>query len=230
MLKTSATFSRPPGRGRPGPRGFWKGFVSGKSWKLWLVPGGALFAVMVALVNSPLFAQVAPSLPFLYGAVFAVGLLLAWRFHSSRILFSLPTLLLAHRAVEFFSAGQAFSGPGRSAVILAALLVPVNFMVFAAMRERGLAIAGIAPRFGLLFLESVVVAVWCRPENNGVPLHSANFPSLPVWALAGFVAAAAVGVWRFLRTRRPIEPGFVWSVAAVFMWLEFAPVGKRADA
>jgi diguanylate cyclase (GGDEF)-like protein len=100
------------------------------------------------------------------------------------------------------------------------------------MRERGLIIAGIAPRFGLLFLESVVFAVLCRPENSPAnPPHS-GAAAIPLWILLllTFVAAIAVFVRRFFQTRKPIEPGFVWSVAAVFMWLQFAPVGKASDA
>jgi diguanylate cyclase (GGDEF)-like protein len=189
-----------------------------------------LLALAAALVNSTLFIQVAPSLAFYYVAVFVGGLLLAWRFNSSRVLFSLLVLLLAHRAVDFFSEGQIHAGPGRTAVALAALLIPLNFIVFAAMRERGLVIAGIAPRFGLLFLESVIFAVLCRPENSPArPLHAGD-PAIPLWILLSFVAATAVFVRRFFQTRKPIEPGFAWSVAAVFMWLEFAPAGKAADA
>ena len=204
------------------------------------MPGGALLALAAALVNSSLFLQVAPSLAFYYVGAFAAGLFLAWRFNSSRVLFSLLVLLVAHRAVDFFAAGQinaasvlaasVHSGPGRTAVALAALLVPLNFIVFAAMRERGLIIAGIAPRFGLLFLESVVFAVLCRPENSPAnpPHHGAA--AIPLWILLSFVAAIAVFVRRFFQTRKPIEPGFVWSVAAVFLWLQFAPVGKASDA
>ena len=194
------------------------------------MPGGLLLALAAALVSSSLFAQVTPSLAFYYVAVFVGGLLLAWRFNSSRVLFSLLVLLLAHRAVDFFSEGQIHAGPGRTAVALAALLIPLNFIVFAAMRERGLVIAGIAPRFGLLFLESVIFAVLCRPENSPArPLHAGD-PAIPLWILLSFVAATAVFVRRFFQTRKPIEPGFAWSVAAVFMWLEFAPAGKAADA
>jgi diguanylate cyclase (GGDEF)-like protein len=204
--------------------------VSGKTWKAWLMPGGVLLALMAALVNSPVFTLVAPSLGFYYVAVFAAGLILAWRFHSSRILFSLLTLLLAHRAVEFFSAGHVARGPGHTALILASLLVPINFIVFAVASERGLVIAGIAPRAGLFFLESVVVAVLCRPENSAVHPQRSSVGEIPVWAMLGFAAALAVFVQRFLKSRRPVEPGFVWSAAAVFLWLEFAPVGKIADA
>ena len=136
-------------------------------WKSWLLPGGLLLALSAALVNSSLLDRVAPSLGFYYFAVFAAGLLLAWRFNSSRVLFSLLGLLLAHRAVEFFSLGRTRTGPGHTAVVLAALLIPLNGVALASyMRERGITVAGIAPRFGILFLESVVVAVLCRPENG----------------------------------------------------------------
>jgi diguanylate cyclase (GGDEF)-like protein len=209
--------------------------MHGRTWKAWLVPGGLLLALVAALVNSSLFVQVAPSLSFYYVAVFAAGLLLAWRFNSSRLLFSLLALLLAHRAVAFFSngptqTGNVLIGPGRTAVALAALLIPLNFIAFAQMRERGLTLPGIAPRFGLLFLESVIFAVLCRPENSpATPLHPGAFP-IPLWILLSFVAAIAVFVWRFFQTRKPIEPGFAWSVAAVFLWLQFAPLGKASDA
>ncbi len=202
--------------------------MAGKGWKIWLFPGALLLALSAALVNSPLFPQIAPSLSFYYVAVFAAGLLLSWRFNSSRILFSLLVLLLADKALAFFAAGQVRSGPGRTAVVLLAVLVPVNFALFALIRERGLVLAGVGPRFALLFLESVMVAIWCRPENSLIARTSAA--GLPPWALVGFVAAVGVFVTRFIQTRKLIEPGFVWSVAAVFLWLEFAPLGNKSTA
>ena len=204
--------------------------MNGKTWKTWLVPGGLLLALVAGLATSPVFVQLAPSLSFYYVAVFAGGLLLAWRFNSSRILFSLLTLLLAHRAVEFFADGRVASGPGHTALTLAALLIPLNFIAFASMRERGLVIAGIAPRFGLLLLEAVVVAVLCRPENSPASLHQPNTEAIPAWLLLGFVVAVGVSVRRYLQTRRPIEPGFAWSAATVVLWIEFAPLGNAADA
>ena len=203
--------------------------VPGRTWKAWLFPGGLLLAVSVAMVSSSLFTLLAPSVGFYYVAVFAAGLLLSWRFNSSRILFSLLVLLLAHRAVEFFSGGQVSTGPGRMVVVLAAILIPLNYIAFAFMRERGLIIAGIGPRFGILFLESVVVAVLCRPENSPSVAHPSG-ASIPPWIFVTFLAAAGVFIMRFVQTRKPIEPGFVWCLAAVFPWLQFAPVGAMAHA
>jgi diguanylate cyclase (GGDEF)-like protein len=114
--------------------------------------------------------------------------------------------------------------------VLSAILIPVNFIVFAMTREKGVVIAAVAPRFGLLFLESVVVAVLCRPENSGVIAHQSTEDGIPLWMLLGFVAAIGVFIHRFRQTHRPIEPGFAWSAAAAAIWLQFAPLGKAADA
>ena len=202
--------------------------MPGKGWKPWLFPGALLLAVSAALINSRLFPQLAPSLSFYYVAVFAAGLMLSWRFNSSRILFSLLVLLIAHRAVAFFAEGHVATGPGRTAVLLMALMVPVNLVVFSVIKERGLVFAGVFPRFVLLLLEAVMVAVLCRPENSVIiPASSAR---LPTWAMLGFVTALAVFVIRFLQHGKLIETGFVWTSAAVFLWLEFSPLGKISDA
>jgi len=214
----------------PPPRLPYSEQVNTSAWKAWLVPGGILLALVATLVNTSLFVQIAPSLSVYYLTAFAAGLLLAWRFNSSRILFSLLALLLAHRAVDFFSAGHPLSGPGRTAVALAALLVPLNFIAFANLRERGLVVAGIVPRFGLLLLESVGFAILCRPENNPANPPPPAATSIPTWIFLSFVAAIVIFVRRFAQTRKPIEPGFVWSVATVFLWLRFAPLGKMSDA
>jgi diguanylate cyclase (GGDEF)-like protein len=201
-----------------------------KTWRTWLVPGGLLLGLAAVLVQSPLLTRAAPSIGFYYFTVFTCGLLLAWRFNSSRVFFSLLLLMLAHRAVEFFGAGRGtVSGPGRTAVIAVALLLPLNYIALALMRERGLVVAGIVPRFGILFLQSVVVAVLCRPENSGHSVVSSGWGRFPLWTGLSFLAAVAVFGVRCWQTRKPIEAGFVWSLAAVFLWLYSTPIGKVAD-
>jgi diguanylate cyclase (GGDEF)-like protein len=198
-----------------------------KIWKSWLLPGGLLLALTVAVVNSFLLERVGPSAGFYYFAVFTAGFFLAWRFNSSRVLFSLLLLLLAHRAVEFFSLGKGRTGPGHTAILLASILIPVNAIVLAYMRERGLTVAGIAPRFGLLFLQSVVVAVACRPENTAKLAPTSS--GLPLWAILAFAVAGIYLAVRYFMTRKPMEPGFLWSLITAFLWLDLSPVGKAAD-
>lgn len=198
-----------------------------RAWKAWLFPGGALLAGAWVLVNSPWLARFAPSLDFYYFAVFAAGLLLAWRFNSSRVLFSLLVLLLADRAVEFFSAGNTHTGPGQVAVIAVGSLIPLNSIVLAYMQERGLMFSGVVPRFTLLFFQAVLTAVLCRPET------SVMFPATREWIAPtlialSFVAAAGVLVLRFWRSQKPVEIGFVWSLCATFLWLR-SPLGSEAE-
>ena len=107
-----------------------------------LLPGALLLGVAALLLN--LLPASAPAINFYYYAVFGGGILLAARFHSSRVFFSLLVLFLGSRAIEFFASPGVSSGPGRIALEAVALLVPVNFALFAFVRERGLAIPAIA--------------------------------------------------------------------------------------
>ena len=204
------------------------------------VPGGILLLAAVALLSGGLLSVSAPAVDFYYYAVFIAGILLAWRFHSSRILFALLMLLLAHRALEFFSGGRVVaSGPGRIAFEAIAFLVPVNFIVLALIRERGLSIPDITPRLVLLFLESVLVAVLCRPGQIASPafLNFAllnrslfHWTKIPQLAWLAFVAAFVVLIARIFLYRKPVEIGLLWSLAATFLGLQANAVGRIAVA
>ena len=134
------------------------------------VPGGILLLAAVVLLSGGVLSVSVAAVDFYYYAVFVAGILLAWRFHSSRVLFALLTLLLAHRTLEFFSAGRAVAiGPGRIAFEAIAFLVPVNFMVLALRRERGLSIPAITPRLVLLFLNPCSSRSSAAPDRSQVP-------------------------------------------------------------
>ena len=92
-------------------------FWSPKTFKSLVLPG-ALFLVAACMVFQGAFGSIpSAAVHFYFYSMFAAGILLAWRFHSSRILFALCTLFLAQRALEFFSSGRIVSaGPGRIAL------------------------------------------------------------------------------------------------------------------
>jgi diguanylate cyclase (GGDEF)-like protein len=194
------------------------------------VPGGILLLAAVALLSGGFLPISAAAVDFYYYAVFAAGILLAWRFHSSRILFALIILLLAHRALEFFSAGRvAAVGPGRIAFEAIAFLLPVNFIALSLIRERGLAIPAITPRVVGLFFEAVLVAFLCRPGETSSPvlLHAAflsrslfHWTRVPQFALLAFAAAFGVLLVRLLLYRKPLDSGLLWSLAATFLALQ----------
>jgi diguanylate cyclase (GGDEF)-like protein len=154
-------------------------------------------------------------------------MLLAWRFHSSRIFFALLVLFLAQQAIALFGGGQVSPGTtGWIAVQAAAVVVPLDFVLIALMRERGFTVPATAPVGLLLFVQFVIVAVLCRAAE-GAPSpaahvhHAATTVSLPGYALLMFAAAGTFLLARFLFTRKPVDSALLWSLAAFFLSLRF---------
>jgi diguanylate cyclase (GGDEF)-like protein len=208
--------------------------------KTWFVPGGVVLLVAAVALQPGLLPISAQAIDFYYYAVFALGILLAWRFHSSRVMFALITLLLAHRAIEFFSNGQILAaGSGRIAFEAAALLMPINFLVFSITAERGFVLPAVASRLSLLFFESVFVAVICRPGETSSPrfvrvtllnAHWFEWTKVPQLALLAFVVAFGVLVFCFLLYHKPVENGLMWSLAATFLGFQAGAVGQLGSA
>jgi diguanylate cyclase (GGDEF)-like protein len=205
-----------------------------------LIPGGLLLLAAAVVLQGGFRLPSASVLDFYYYSAFAAAMLLGWRFHSSRAVFALTVLLLAHRAVEYFSAGHILSsGPGRIAFEAVAFLIPLNFVALALIGERGFAIPAIASRLGLLFVESVFVAVVCRPGEIASPAflhlelldrHWFPWTKIPQPALLAFAWAFAVLAARFLLYRKPVQGGLLWSLVAAFLGLQAGGVGKVAGA
>lgn len=211
---------------------------SPKTLKALVLPGG-IFLLAASVVFRGAFGPIpSAAVVFSFYAVFAAGILLAWRFHSSRILFALITLFLGHRALEFFSSGRITSaGPGRIALEAVAFLLPLNFVAFSVFRERGLVFPALLPRLALLFFESVFVAIICRPEETIAPaflhphfLGRLSWTPLPTLAVLAFAAAFGVLLVRFVLYRKPTESGLLWALVATFLSFEAGAVGPAATA
>jgi GGDEF domain-containing protein len=195
-----------------------------------LVPGGILLLCVVVLVYSGWLTLALPSLSFLYYCALAGGMLLAWRFHSSRIFFALVVLFLAQEAIAAFGGGHVSPGTaGWTAVRAAAVLVPLDFVLIALMHERGFTVSAIAPVGLFLFVQSVIVAVICRaaeelPQAAVRAHHIATGVSLQGYALVVFAAAGVFLLARFLITRKPVDSALLWSLVAFFLCLRFTGV------
>jgi GGDEF domain-containing protein len=200
-----------------------------------VLPGGLLLLISAFLLNNPVFSIPATTLNFYYYAVFIAGVLIAWRFHSSRVLFAIVTLLLAHRAVEFISAGKGVAvGSGRVVFEAVAFLLPLNFMMLSFLRERGFVLQDTARRLSLLFFESVFVAVISRPGletaqprfHSAMPQFLAHISEPAVWI---YVAAFVVLLMRLLLYRKPLENALLWSLAATLISLRAGAIGREGS-
>jgi diguanylate cyclase (GGDEF)-like protein len=192
-----------------------------------LLPGGILLLGVAGLEYSGWLTLALPALSFLYYCGLIGGMLLAWRFHSSRTFFALVVLFLGQEAIAFFGDGHATLGtPGWTALLAVALLVPLNFVLIALIEERGFTVAAVAPVGLLLFIQSVIVAVLCRaaedlPSASARTHHAATATALPGYALLGFAAAGVFLLIRFLITRKPVDSALLWSLSAFFLALRF---------
>jgi diguanylate cyclase (GGDEF)-like protein len=194
-----------------------------------LAPGLCLLAV-AALLHSGLLAPAPALLAYAFYGVVAAGLLIAWRFHSSRIFFALLVVLLSQQAIAFFSAGRIYPHtPGATALACAGVLLPLNFILISLQQEKGFIVPTLAPAAMLLFLESVLVAVLCRPDPVAAAsrMHRALAPSPLPWAtvLAGATAACLL-LLRYWLFRKPAESGLLWALVASLLALRFGGIGR----
>ena len=207
---------------------------SGSTLKTLFLPGGVLLAAVALVVHSGRLTLALPALTFLCYSALLGGMLLAWRFHCSRIFFALFVLLLAREAI-------ALSGTGLiarhewTALEAVSVFVPVNFILIALMHERGFNVSAIAPIGLLLFVESMVVAVLANAGERlrflpSRPYHGATVVSLPDFALFAFAVAGIFLLGHFLLTRKLADSALLWSLVAFFLSLHFATSARIATA
>jgi diguanylate cyclase (GGDEF)-like protein len=199
-----------------------------------LTPGIFLLAIAV-LLHTGLLAPNVALVTYAFGAATIAGLLLAWRFHSSRIFFAVLSLFLAQQAISYFTKGHiAVTGPGSTALAAVGLLLPLNLVLLSFREEKGFTFSSLAPPTLLLFVQSVIVAVLCRPEPSAAApraLHHAVAPApLPFATLLAFAAAAVVLLIRYLLFHKPVEGGLFWALAASLLSLYFGGVGRIPTA
>lgn len=185
-----------------------------------LLPGGLLLLGTALLLNflylpSSSYARV----QFGFYIVLCAGVLLAWRFRSARVLFSLLVLLLTEEAAF----GPSYLSADHVRVVIATFLLPISLLVFSFLPERGFTLDALVPRAALLLIDFVALGV-------GGELHTAGAFSLPWPAAALCVAATFVFLVRAFFYRKNLEGGFFWGMLAAWLALRNGGVGVAATA
>jgi diguanylate cyclase (GGDEF)-like protein len=203
-----------------------------------LLPGALVLGSATTLIQSGILKGSGSLVDFCYYTAFSTGLLLTWRFHSSRVFSALILLLLAQRAVEFFSGGRTpLAGPGLTALEAVSFLVPLNLALLALARERGFTFDVAVRRLVLLFVESVFVAVLSRPHRSAgfdlfhgalVNRNWSSWTTIPQISLLVLTIVGASLLVRAFGQRKPIEVGFLWALLSFFLALNTGGVGVGA--
>jgi diguanylate cyclase (GGDEF)-like protein len=168
-----------------------------------------------------------------YGALIA-GLLLSWRFHSSRIFCTLLLLCLAQQGM-FYLAGSHLASESRNmALVTVGTFLPLDFVLVSFLEKKGFALPVLAPPAILFFVQSVAAIVLCRPETLGsvhaLAHRGRTLVSLPFGVQLCFAAAAMFFLFRYLAFHMPAEAGSLWAVIACFLGLRFGGAGRIPQA
>jgi GGDEF domain-containing protein len=209
-------------------------------FKSLVLPGGLLLVFTTALIRLGVMNISLSVVDLYYYTAFLLGLLLSWRFHSSRTFSVLVLLFLSHRAVEFFSSGGLpIEGPGLTALEAVSFLLPLNFALLAITQERGFTLSTVAPRLLALFVESVFVAMICRPQPatgssifHGALLDRAWFSwsSIPQISWLAFAGAMGTLVALYVTHHKTFESSFAWALGSFYLALNVGGVGNVARA
>lgn len=198
-----------------------------------LIPDGLILGVAGGLL---LAESVQPTIAALARA-FAVtalvgGILLAWRFHRTRVLFATIALALATAAVERVVSNSALSSEVTVVVFNAiALLLPLNLLGITLLGERGLMTPWGLARLAVPLLQVGLVtwlvypnlspkAVWLAVEFY--PTYLSSWSPLPQLALVAYAAAAVWMVTYVLLRPSSTARGFFWSLVASFLAMHTA--------
>ena len=200
------------------------------------VPGGVLVVCAVLALRfhvAPL--PPAPVLEFCVFALAAAGLLLAWRFNSTRSFLALTLIILAQWGLRSF-AGTPAAHIGFTTI---AFLLPLNFLLLAWFVEPGFSPSTIAAGLVPIFIQATAVAVICRPddiqgpawlERALLPRSFTSWSHVPQLPLLAFLAALLMTLLRFALDHKPLEGGLFWSVAACLLAMRAHGVGSIAGA
>ncbi len=184
---------------------------------------------VAALAHSGWLTLALPAISFLYYCAILGGMLLSWRFHSSRNFLSLLLILIVQQAIGF-SIGTPKS---LAAAQVISVLVPMDFILIAIMHERGFALESITTVALFFFVQTLTATVLlgssaARPSALVRTHHSSPPLPLPqyVWFILG--ATALFLAVRFLLTRKPIDGALLWSLFAVVLAVRYQEIPRTA--
>ncbi len=178
--------------------------------------------LMVALSALALRSEAAPMLlalhtfsPLIYGA----AAFLAWRFHSTRILYGAAALALAEAGLRATAGDPVAAAAVRD---MAAILLPADLVALTFLKEKGFFSRNTLIAGGALGAQVGLTLLLCRPEVQAAELLEARFlpaealrwSGAPQAALLIFMVSLLFLAARYVLLRNPVESGTFWALVA----------------
>lgn len=192
---------------------------------LWafLLPGGLIFALQVVLAEHP---ALSPWLSVLQGyypiSVVAVALLLGWRFDRSRVV--LATVIIGLGGALLAALGSRPNAAGQALADALGLLLPLNIVLIALIKERGIFTWHGLLRWTFIGAQAAGLSAlvfwgrldWLDPlRQDLVPVQALSDLPLTQFALLAFVLGLSVTALQGLRQRNAMEYGLFWALAVM---------------
>ena len=195
------------------------------------LPGSLLLVFSALLIRVGVLADPqTPLVKFFPVVVFGIGLALSAFFRRSRLFFALLVLALAQSAFAWVMP-RLSADSARIVANAVAILLPLNLLVLAFLRERGIISPAGRRRLAMVALQVMSVAILCMPavahiaaqlRRAFIPLIFSQWSRLSQPALLAFILAIAVMTVLLLRRYKAVESSLLWSVVAAFIALRAA--------
>ena len=192
------------------------------------LPGSLLLVISAALIRVGVLADPKSSLVKFYPlAVFVTGLAVSGFFRRSRLFFALLVLGIAQVTFTLVIPHLQPRTAGITADAVA-LLLPLNLLVLAFVRERGIISPTGRKRLGIAGAQILAIWILCMPAFGDAskwigrafaPLALSTWSGLSQPALLAFVIAAIVITVPLVRRYKAVESSLLWSLMAAFVAL-----------
>jgi diguanylate cyclase (GGDEF)-like protein len=179
-------------------------------------PGGVLLLAAFALYREEPVRNAADPYTFYFCfAALAAAALLSWYHNYARVL----CLALATGIAVWSSAG--LSAGSETHRMIPVVLLPLNFVLFAWLVERGVLTLNGLLKLGAVGLQVAGVIVWTRfGDSRWGFLFEGSRPAAGTWmpwsALLVFSAAGLLLLIMAMRQQTKIGPALLWALAAIF--------------
>jgi diguanylate cyclase (GGDEF)-like protein len=202
-----------------------------------LFPGSLVLgtAAILPFMRLPLDTPSSP-LPYLPQGIFLAGLILSAVFRRGRVFFALLILSMTQATLTLLVPRMPLES-GRHLTGAIALLLPLNFIALAFVKERGIVSPAGRIRLVLLALEATAacamslprtafIAIWL--DRSFFPQRFSTWSHLPQPALTAFALATLVLMGYLALRYRSVESGLLWTLLATFLALRFGQADYRA--
>ena len=177
-----------------------------------MAPGGVLVLAAWAVQREDVVRSAAAPYAtyFCFGALVA-AVLLSWYYDQSRLLCSASAIVLTVLALARLATDSDVAQLG------AVILLPLNFGVLAAMKERGVMTLDGLLKVTLIAGQAVVIS-WIAQGNTTDAIGDAL--GAPGIVRASFAIGAIVLIALVFSRRAKVEQGLMWALVAMFLGVE----------